>query len=182
MGRSPLVLIANRPFVSISIIKHLVSPLPARDGGHNAHFIAVPQRSIEIVKKANVLIIHVNIEKWIELRWAFEEPGFDADGYGLEAFKGLGDIGAIGFDDGDAIGVCSQGRGNSDFHAHDIFFQINLKSFYLLFKDDSIALIVGREERAEFHPPAMAGTMLISSPSFNGVSRLLRKRISSSFT
>ena len=30
-------------------------------------------------------------------------------------------------------------------------------------------------------PPAIAGTMLISSPSLTGVSRFLRKRMSSSF-
>src|SRR5579859_1294927 len=32
------------------------------------------------------------------------------------------------------------------------------------------------------HPPAMAGMMLISSPSFNGVCLFFRKRMSSSFT
>src|SRR5262249_43026187 len=88
-----------------------------RDGGDDAHIVAVLDRRRQIVEVADVLIVEIDVDEAAHLS-ILEESRRDAGILLAEIVEQVLDRAAGGLDDGLVVGMLPHGRGDVDAYGH----------------------------------------------------------------
>ena len=122
--RSPLVLRAD--FLDLVGMN-----LTSGDGGNDADFVAIFERRLLVLQKANVFLVHINIHEPAHFAFFIDQTFLDAGIAGLQFDDGGANGGGFDLHNFLVVGQFAQRSWNSYFFCHKLIMQFTVRQVFI---------------------------------------------------